>query len=107
MKQLTGKSLSVLLNNVKAISIHPDRWILWFSAAIFTCEVTFENKTQAPAAAESDSRQILGGNSAVTEKIENSSSQYTLMCLSIGTPKNNKFSICSKWKIHYFKVSQN
>ena len=25
-----------------------------------------------------------------------------LMCLSIGTPKNNKFSICSKWKIHYF-----
>ena len=31
----------------------------------------------------------------------------TLMCLSFGTPKNNKFSICSKWKIHYFKVSQN
>ena len=30
----------------------------------------------------------------------------TLMCLSIGTPKNNKFSICSKWKIHYFQVSQ-
>ena len=28
-------------------------------------------------------------------------------CLSIGTPKNNKFSICSKWKIHYFQVSQN
>ena len=26
----------------------------------------------------------------------------SLMCLSIGTPKNNKFSICSKWKIHYF-----
>ena len=26
----------------------------------------------------------------------------TVMCLSIGTPKNNKFSICSKWKIHYF-----
>ena len=24
------------------------------------------------------------------------------MCLSIGTPKNNKFSICSKWKINYF-----
>ena len=23
----------------------------------------------------------------------------TLMCLSIGTPKNNKFSICSKWII--------
>ena len=31
----------------------------------------------------------------------------TLMCLSIGTPKNNKFSICFKWKIHYFQVSQN
>ena len=26
----------------------------------------------------------------------------TLMCLSIGTPKTNKFSICSKWKIYYF-----
>ena len=33
-------------------------------------------------------------------------SQYTVMCLSIGTPKNNKFSICSKWKIHYFQGSQ-
>ena len=31
----------------------------------------------------------------------------TLMCLSIGTPKINAFSICSKWKIHYFQVSQN
>ena len=31
----------------------------------------------------------------------------TLMCLSIGTPKNNKFFICSDWKIHYFQVSQN
>ena len=31
----------------------------------------------------------------------------TLMCLSIGTPKNNKFSICSKWTIHYFQVPQN
>ena len=30
-----------------------------------------------------------------------------IMCLSIGTPKNNKFSICSKWKIYYFKMSQN
>ena len=28
--------------------------------------------------------------------------EATLMCLSIGTPKNNKFSIWSKWKIHYF-----
>ena len=28
--------------------------------------------------------------------------RYTLMCLSIGTPKNNKFSICFKWKIYYF-----
>ena len=26
----------------------------------------------------------------------------TVICLSIGTPKNNKFSICSKWKIYYF-----
>ena len=25
------------------------------------------------------------------------------MCLSIGTLKNNKFSICSKWKIYYFR----
>ena len=33
--------------------------------------------------------------------------EIILMCLSIGTPKNNKFSICSKWKIHYFEVSQN
>ena len=32
---------------------------------------------------------------------------YTLMCLSIGTPKNNKFFICSKWKIYYFWVSLN
>ena len=29
------------------------------------------------------------------------------MCLSIGTPKSNKFSICSKWTIYYFSVSQN
>ena len=27
---------------------------------------------------------------------------FTVMCLSIGTPKNNKLSICSKWKINYF-----
>ena len=26
----------------------------------------------------------------------------TVMCLSIGTPKNSKFSICSKWKNYYF-----
>ena len=26
----------------------------------------------------------------------------TVMCLSIGTPINNKFSICSKWKIIIF-----
>ena len=25
----------------------------------------------------------------------------TKMCLSIMIPKNNKFSICSKWKIYY------
>ena len=30
-----------------------------------------------------------------------------LLCLSIGTPKKNKFSICSKWKIYYILVSQN
>ena len=29
--------------------------------------------------------------------------QITVKCLSIGTPKNNKFSICSKWKINYFR----
>ena len=29
--------------------------------------------------------------------------QTTVMCLSIGTPINNKFSICSKWKIYYFR----
>ena len=29
------------------------------------------------------------------------------MCLSIGTPKNNEFSICPKWKIHYFQMPQN
>ena len=27
----------------------------------------------------------------------------TIMCLSIGTPKNNSFSICSKWKINCFR----
>ena len=27
---------------------------------------------------------------------------HTVICLSIGTPKNNTFSICSKWKINYF-----
>ena len=27
----------------------------------------------------------------------------TVMCLSIGTPKNNKFSICSKWKFIIFR----
>ena len=67
LKHPTGKSLRVLLNNVNAISIHPERWILWLSEAIFTCDVTLENKTQAPAAAESDSRQIFGGNSAGIE----------------------------------------
>ena len=28
--------------------------------------------------------------------------QCTVMCLSIGIPKSNKFSICSKCKINYF-----
>ena len=32
---------------------------------------------------------------------------WDILCLSIGTPPNNKFSICSKWKIYYFEVSQN
>ena len=31
----------------------------------------------------------------------------TLFCLSLGTPKNNKFSICSKWKIDYFYMPRN
>ena len=31
----------------------------------------------------------------------------TVKCLYIGTPKNNKISICSKCKIDYFLVSQN
>ena len=34
-------------------------------------------------------------------------SVFTLIYLSIGTPKNSKFSICSKWKINYFQVFQN
>ena len=33
-------------------------------------------------------------------------SWFTLMYLSIGTPKNS-FFVCPKWKIHYFQVSQN
>ena len=48
---------------------------------------------------------IVGASTAA--KLMGKSSVNTLMCLSIGTPKNNKFSICSKWKIHYFQVSQN
>ena len=28
-------------------------------------------------------------------------SQPTIICLSIGTPENKKFSICSKRKIYY------
>ena len=31
-----------------------------------------------------------------------SKKKSTVMCLSIGTPKYNQFSICSKWKIYYF-----
>ena len=31
----------------------------------------------------------------------------TIMWLSIWTPKNNKFSICLKWKIHYFRCPNN
>ena len=29
--------------------------------------------------------------------------ESTVMCLNIGTPKNDRFSICSKWKINYFR----
>ena len=39
---------------------------------------------------------------ADSEACSKSMHKTTLMCLSIGTPKDNKFSICSKWKIHYF-----
>ena len=46
-----------------------------------------------------------GVKSSLTLKGE--ANMNTLMCLSIGTPKNNKFSICSKWKIHYYQMSQN
>ena len=42
-------------------------------------------------------KSCLQNDHSVAEGIED-----TLMCLSIGTPKNNKFSICSKWKIYYF-----
>ena len=38
----------------------------------------------------------------LAEEIHEGVPKHTLMCLSIGTPKTNKFSICSKWKIHYF-----
>ena len=34
---------------------------------------------------------------------EQSHDGITVMCISIGTPKNNKFSICPKWKIYYSK----
>ena len=27
---------------------------------------------------------------------------YPVMCVSIGTSKINKFSVCPKWKINYF-----
>ena len=37
----------------------------------------------------------------IEDKFDNSMIIFlTVMCLSIGTPKNNKFSICSKWKIY-------
>ena len=31
---------------------------------------------------------------------------FTRICLSIGTPKNHKFSICPKWKVNGFYVSK-
>ena len=37
----------------------------------------------------------------VTNKV-----RITVMCLSIGAPKNNKFFICSKWNIYYFRCPE-
>ena len=34
--------------------------------------------------------------------LKNVTIKLTVICLSIGTPKSNKFSICSKCKINYF-----
>ena len=36
-------------------------------------------------------------------KIENRSKIKYCNCLNIRTPRNNKFYICSKWKINYFR----
>ena len=33
--------------------------------------------------------------------------KLTIMCFSIGTPINNTFSSCPKWKINHFQMSQN
>ena len=30
--------------------------------------------------------------------------RVSIMCLSSGTPRTNKFSICSKWKINFLGV---
>ena len=35
-------------------------------------------------------------------RINNNALEDTQMCLNIGTPKNNEFLICPKWKIYYF-----
>ena len=34
-------------------------------------------------------------------------SENIVICLSIGTPYKNKFSICPEREIYHFKVSQN
>ena len=40
-------------------------------------------------------------------EFQNKENKNTPKCLSIGTPKNNEISICSKSKIDYFWMSQN
>ena len=38
------------------------------------------------------------------EDLFSNSQTFTVMRLSIGTPINNKFSICPKWKINYMYI---
>lgn len=68
LKQPTGKALTVLLYNVRSNSRQPDKCILWASFSMFTFAVTLENRVHTPAALPSDSRHILGGNSAEIRK---------------------------------------
>ena len=44
----------------------------------------------------------MGKDIFVLQLSKNLNSEITVKCLSIGTPRNDKFSICSKWKINYF-----